>query len=107
MVGRRMAGGFEIEICTTEQSKRGSMGWVSIQILQGHVNREDRETERECECEWVSSQCSCVPALHSVGTEMPLSDINELSVTSFSLPKWASVYTKSTECSTLLIQDTQ
>lgn len=63
------------------------VGWVSIQIVPGHVNREDRATERECKCEWVSPQCSCVPALQSVGTEMPLSDTNELSVTSFSLPK--------------------
>lgn len=87
MVGRRKKGGLEIEICTTEQSKCGwEVGWVSIQNLPGHVNREDRATERECECEWVSSQCSCVPALHSVGTEIPLSDTNELSVTS-SLPK--------------------
>lgn len=63
------------------------VGWVSIQILPGHVNREDRATERECKCEWVSPQSSCVPALQSVGTEMPLSDTNKLSVTSFSLPK--------------------
>lgn len=33
----------------------------------------------------LGSQCCCVPVLHSVGTEMPLSDANELSVTSFSL----------------------
>lgn len=88
MVGRRTKGGLEIEICTTEQSKWGwEVGWVSIQIFPGHVNREDRATERECECEWVSPQCSCMPVLHSVGTEMPLSDTNELSATSFSLPK--------------------
>ena len=68
------------------------MGWVSIQILSGHVNREDRAAERECECEWVNSQCSCVPALNSVGTELPLSETNELRATSFSHPKSASVY---------------
>lgn len=50
------------------------------------------ERQRECECEWVSSQCSCVPALHSFGTEVPLSETNELRATSFSHPKWASVY---------------
>lgn len=88
MVGGRTKGGLEIEICVTEQSKWGWVaGWVSFQILPGHVNREDRATGRECECEWVSSQCSCVPALHSVGIEMPLSETNELRATSFSHPK--------------------
>lgn len=88
MAGGRTKGGLEIEICATEQSKWGwEVGRVSIQILPGHVNREDRATERECEREWVSSQCSCVPALHSVGTEMPLSGTNELRATSFSHPK--------------------
>lgn len=62
-------------------------GGVSIQILPGHVNREGGVAERECECEWVSSQCSCLPALHSVGTVTPLSQCNELRATSFSHPK--------------------
>lgn len=74
--------GLEIEICTTEQSKGG---WLSIQLRPGHVKREDGATGRECECNGLSSQCCCVPVLHSVGTEMLLSDANELSVTSFSL----------------------
>lgn len=61
--------------------------WVSIQILSGHVNGEVEATETECEGERLCSQCSCVPVLRSVGTETPLSDPNELSVTSSSLPK--------------------
>lgn len=36
-------------------------------------------------CNGLGSQCCCVPVLTSVGTEMPLSDANELSVTSLSL----------------------
>lgn len=89
MVGRgTKGGGLEIEICTTEQSKGGwEVVWVSIQIPPGHVNREDGATVRECESEWIGPQSSCVPALHSVGTEMPLSHANELSVTSSRPPK--------------------
>lgn len=88
MAGGRTKGGLQIEVCATEQSKwRWEVGWISFQILPGYVNREDRATERECECEWLSSQCPCVPVLHSVGTEMPLSEINELRATSFSHPK--------------------
>lgn len=94
-------GGLEIEICATEESKCGwEVGWVSFHILSGYVNREDRVTQRECECEWGSSQYPCIPGLHSVGTEMPLSEANELRATSLSHPKWASVWlsllTKST-----------
>lgn len=73
--------GLEIEICTTEQSKGGRRGGgrrggaVSIQLLPCEKRRGSDGL----------GQCCCVPALHSVGTETPLSDANELSVTSFSL----------------------
>lgn len=81
-------GGWKLKFVQLSKAKRGwVVGCVSIQILPGHVNREDRAAERECECEWVSSQCSCVPALHRVGTEMLLSGTNELRATSFSHPK--------------------
>lgn len=83
-------GGWNLRNWAKQMGVRG--GVVSFQILPGHLNREERVTQREYECEWVSSQCSCVPVLHKVGTEIPLTETNELRATSFSHPKWASVY---------------
>lgn len=77
--------GLEIEICTTEQSKGGRRGRrgggaASIQLLPC----EKRRWSDGVGGGMLAAGC-CVPVLHSVGTEMPLSDANELSVTSFSL----------------------
>lgn len=65
MADGRSKGSLEIEICATEQNKGGwEVGWVSFQILPGHVNREDRATRREYECEWASSPvCQCCTVL--------------------------------------------
>lgn len=78
--------GLEIEICTTEQSKggrRGRRGGVSLFSCL-HVKREDEATGRECERRARPAVVLCA-SVSCVGTEMPLSDANEPSVTSFSL----------------------
>lgn len=63
---------------------------VSVVVLYSASSRPREKRRRSnggggCECDRLGSQCCCVPVLHSVGTEMLLSDANELSVTSFSL----------------------
>lgn len=56
--------------------------WISIHSPPGHVNRDGPATGRECGPELLGPHCSCVPALHRVGTGRSLSHANELSVTS-------------------------
>lgn len=69
------------------QLSKSNVGERSFHILSGYVNREDRVTQRESEGEWGISQYPCMPVLHRVGTEMLLSEANELRATSLSHPK--------------------